>query len=69
MACRRLCSKFISSGNAKVVDRLLIEFCEKFENLYGKELVTPNMHLHGHLYDRIIDFGPIYSFWLFSFER
>lgn len=27
------------------------------------------MQLHTHLKDRIIDFGPIYSFWLFSFER
>jgi hypothetical protein len=27
------------------------------------------MHLHGHLYDCILDFGLVYSFWLFSFER
>ena len=27
------------------------------------------MHLHYHLKDCILDFGPVYSFWLFSFER
>ena len=40
-----------------------------FENLCGKERCTPNMHLHGHLRDCILDYGPIYSFWCFSFER
>lgn len=45
--------------------KLLLEFCAKFESLY----VTPNMHLHTHLVDCIKDFGPVYSFWLFSFER
>ena len=27
------------------------------------------MDLHTHLVDCILDFGPVYSFWLFSFER
>ena len=27
------------------------------------------MHLHGHIKDCILDFGPVYSFWLFSFKR
>lgn len=69
LACRKMCSVLISCGNAKVVDRRLMKFCQRFESLYGSEYVTPNMHLHCHLYDCILDFGPIYSFWLFSFER
>ena len=40
-----------------------------FEALCGKEKCTPNMHLHGHLLDCILDYGPVYSFWCFSFER
>lgn len=31
--------------------------------------MTPNVHMHGHLKDAILDYGPIHSFWLFSFER
>lgn len=27
------------------------------------------MHIHGHLKQCILDFGPIYAFWVFSFER
>ena len=69
LACRRLCSRNISMGNVKVADFLLLDFCKTFEQLYGENFVTPNMHLHGHLLDCLFDFGPIYSFWLFSFER
>lgn len=28
-----------------------------------------NLHLHGHLKECIEDYGPVYSFWLFAFER
>ena len=27
------------------------------------------MHLHGHLVSCVRQYGPLYSFWLFSFER
>ena len=27
------------------------------------------MHLHTHLLDCVLDYGPVYAFWLFSFER
>ena len=50
-------------------DTLLIEFCETFVQLYGEDNCTINMHLHGHLKDCMLDFGPVYAFWLFSFER
>ena len=47
-----------------------MQFCNSFENLYGKESITPNMHLDGHLKEcMLLDYGPVYSFWLFSFER
>ena len=48
---------------------MLLEFCESFEKLYGKENYNINLHLHGHLKECILDCGPVYSFWLFSFER
>lgn len=37
--------------------------------MYGQLEVTPNMHLHPHLINCIIDYGPVHNFWLFSFER
>ena len=33
------------------------------------DLVTPNMHLHGHLKECLLDDGPFHSFWCVSFER
>ena len=39
------------------------------EQLYGSKFLTLNMHLHLHLSDCYKDYGPCYSFWLFSFER
>ena len=36
---------------------------------YGTHVVTPNMHLHGHMKDVVLDYGPVQEFWLFSFER
>ena len=50
-------------------DALLFDFCKSFEQLYGKLSVTPNMHLWCHLKDSLLDFDPVYAFWLFSFER
>lgn len=47
----------------------MTEFCISFVTLYGREKTTPNMHMHLHLKDSILDYGPVYAFWLFSYER
>ena len=39
------------------------------EQLYGKKFLTCNMHLHCHLREVLLDYGPVFGFWLFSFER
>jgi len=59
----------ISIEDLNLADQKILEFCEKFETLYGKENCTPNIHLHHHLKHSIIDFGPISAFWAFPFER
>lgn len=46
-----------------------MEFCRKFTELYTWKHCHMNMHLHGHLAECIRDYGPVYSFWCFSFER
>ena len=69
LACRTLCQPVITRHDVMKADALLLNFCKGFENLYGQESITPNMHLCCHLQDSILDFGPVYAFWLFSFER
>lgn len=48
---------------------LLKIFCNGFKNLYGESSCVPNMHLMLHIKDCIFDYGSVYSFWCFSFER
>ena len=50
-------------------DQYLHQFCRTFAALCGTEVCTPNLHLHLHLKDSLLDYGPVYAFWLFSFER
>ena len=50
-------------------DLLFVKFGDRFQHLYGKKAVTPNMHLHCHLKECVTDCGPVHAFWCFSFER
>ena len=61
--------RVLTVDDIELGDRFLMEFCKAFEELYGKDLVTPNMHLHGHLKECLLDYGPFHAFWCFSFER
>jgi len=46
-------------------------FFVSVENLriHDSHYVTINTHLHLHYSQPLIDFGPCYGYWLFSFER
>lgn len=68
-ACSLLCRPHVHKDSVSTADSLLLQFCQGFQDLYGEDECTPNMHMHGHLKDCILDVGPIHSFWCFSFER
>ena len=46
-----------------------MNFFSQFVTIYGKDKCTMNIHLHGHLKECVLDYGSVYSFWLFAFER
>ena len=69
LACRYLCSREISYDQIKIADALLMTFCRRLECIYGREIITPNIHMHAHLHECLLDYGPAHVFWLFSFER
>jgi len=69
LACRILVCHQISHEKLQLADALLLRFCSRFERLYGTSSVMPNMHLHAHLRECILDFGPLHGFWCFAFER
>ncbi|KAG1164909.1 hypothetical protein G6F36_013634 [Rhizopus arrhizus] len=68
-ACHIVCRPSITRNGSVVAHKLFHEFVTGVVKLYGSEVVTPNMHFHLHLKDSIQDFGPIYAFWLYGFER
>ena len=69
LASRVLCSKKLNPTQLLLADSLLLQFCRRTEHLFGKDAITPNMHMHAHLKACIEDYGPIHSFWVFAFER
>ena len=68
-ACNILVSPMLKIHDAMEGHKLLLQFCKQFQRLYGKDKVTPTMHMHMHILNCILDYGPVYAFWLFSFER
>ena len=68
-ACFILCRQRISDALLKEADTHLMNFYKEVVRLYGNTACNINLHLHTHLYDYMQDYGPVYSFWLFPFER
>ncbi|KAG2192665.1 hypothetical protein INT47_009235 [Mucor saturninus] len=68
-ACRCLTKPSISEDDIEEAHHNLEQFGKGCEQLYEPDLLSPNMHLHLHLCETILDFGPVYSYWLFGFER
>ncbi|OAD79037.1 hypothetical protein PHYBLDRAFT_164121 [Phycomyces blakesleeanus NRRL 1555(-)] len=68
-ACRYFTKPNVSEEDIEKGHKCLEEFCKGCETLYDLDLLSPNMHLHLHLCQTMIDFGPVYGYWLFSFER
>ena len=69
LACQAITTPMIKQLDITKADALFLQFCSHFEEQYGTDTVTPNMHLHCHLANCLKDYGSIYGFWLFSFER
>ena len=68
-ACTLLSARSISLAEVSQAHEYLNFFCCKFEEVNGAEYCTPNMHLHLHLKQCILDYGPLHTFWCYSFER
>ena len=64
-----LCFRVIYKSSLVSADLYLQQFCKTFQQLYGSEECTPNMQMHLHLKNLLSDYGPVYAFWCFAFER
>jgi hypothetical protein len=68
-ACNLLVARFITDDDLKEAQERLKDMAYLIEYTYGPEFITSNIHLALHIPDCCRDYGPIYSFWLFPFER
>ena len=67
--CTILVSRIIETDLMREAYQRLIEIIKLIEEHYGRDKVTPNLHLSLHICEYSLDFGPLYAFWCFSFER
>jgi hypothetical protein len=67
--CSILVGRIVQSNLMDEAHQKLVEIVKIIEQNYGRDMITPNLHLSLHLYECAKDFGPLYAFWCFSFER
>lgn len=58
----------ISEEDVQKAERLLDKFIKEFEDIYGKDAVTMNLHLLGHLPNLVRKAGPLWAYSTFGFE-
>ena len=68
-ACQLVCQPILNREQINLAHDLIVKFCTTYEELYGKDMCTPNMHMACHLKDIMLDYGPVHGYWCFSFER
>jgi len=67
-ACNILVCRIISKSTLNEVHEYLLSMVKLIENNYGPKKISPNLHLCLHICECALDYGPLYSFWCYSFE-
>ena len=68
-ACSLLVGRIINYNELNEAHERLLKVATLIEENYGPEMITSNLHLCLHIADCCRDYGPLYSFWCYSFER
>ena len=68
-ACYLLVSRIIDENVLNEAHSRLLKVAQLIEDNYGPVMITPNIHLSLHISECCQDYGPLYSFWYYSFER
>ena len=67
--CSLLVCRIIDNDALREAYSRLLKVNKLIEEHYGQDMITPNLHLSLHLAECCRDYGPLYSFWCYSFER
>ena len=68
-ACKILTSRELQISELNKAFTKLVEINRLIEHHYEKDKISPNLHLCLHICECALDYGPLSSFWCFSFER
>ncbi|GET51673.1 hypothetical protein GLOIN_2v1775288 [Rhizophagus irregularis DAOM 181602=DAOM 197198] len=66
--CSISVSRIVEVDFIREAHQKLINLVKLIEENYGRDKITPNLHLSLHLCECSLDYGPLYTFWYFSFE-
>ena len=67
--CVILTTRIVENNALDEAHSRLLNIAQLVEENYGPVMITLNIHLSLHLTECCRDYGPIYSFWCYSFER
>lgn len=67
--CQLSVNRIVEVSSLNEIHQRLIEIISLIEQNYGRDKITPNLHLSIHLNECSYDYGPLYAFWCFSFEK
>ena len=69
LACKILTSRELQKSELNEAFTKLVNMNKLIEGKYGQVKISPNLHLCLHICECALDYGPLSSFWCFSFER
>jgi hypothetical protein len=67
--CQLFVKRIVKINSLREIHTMLIKIVTLIEQKYGRDKITPNLHLSLHLCECLLDFSPLYAFWCFSFEH
>lgn len=67
-ATYKLCQKSMTIEEVNDAGRRFNQFADQFEEFYGAENVTMNIHLLRHVADEVRKSGPLWAYSMFGFE-
>ena len=68
-ACRLLVTQILKKSDLEKAQECLLTLAKTIESKYEAHSITPNLHLSLHIKQCCEDYGPLYAFWCYSYER
>jgi hypothetical protein len=68
-AIRLACLRIMTRARAESYRQLMAMYVRELVDIYPHATHRPNHHVSFHIYDFLLLFGPVHSWWCFPFER